>query len=433
MIRTGLTHGVVLLLASQALAQSPAAAPPTQPAAAVVSSSQSSSPPPPLAPDGFLQEPLVLSNSIDFMIDRFGDDAGEPKSGFYPEFSNMITGSGWLSVGPGYRQYLLDRRLLIEGSAAVSWRLYKMMQARVELPDLADDRVTVGTQVIWHDDTQVNYFGIGSDSPDREQSHYRMKSTNLVGYASMRPTDWLTFDGSVGWVGRLELLAPGGAFKGDFPDSRELFSTDPAMRLTRQPNFLHGDLSVTVDTRDYPNHPTSGGRYRVALTAYSDRTTGTFSFRQYEAEATRLVPLADRRWVLAFRGWTVLSDVAEGREIPFYLLPALGGHNTLRDYHNFQFHDRHALAVTAESRWAVFTHLDAAVFLDAGNVAPTVKRLNLDKTSYGVGIRLHNERATIARVDIAYGARGWELLFRTSDSLRLGRGRRRVASIPFTP
>ena len=198
MIRTCVVHGVVLLLAGRALAQTDATNPPAPPPAAVVSASQSPPKSPPLAPDGFFQEPLFLSNSIDFMIDKVGD-GGEPKSGFYPEFSNMMTGSGWVSVGPGYRQFLFDRKLLIDGSAAVSWRLYKMMQARVEL--LANDRVTVGTQVMWRDDTQVNYFGIGSDAFDSEQSHYRMKATNLVGYASARPTDSLTFDGTLGWRG----------------------------------------------------------------------------------------------------------------------------------------------------------------------------------------------------------------------------------------
>ena len=89
--------------------------------------------PPPLAPDGFIKEPLFLSSSIDFLIDKFGDGTGEPKSGFCPEFSNMITGAGWVSVGPGYRQYLNDDHLLLDTSAAVSWRFYKMVQARVEV------------------------------------------------------------------------------------------------------------------------------------------------------------------------------------------------------------------------------------------------------------------------------------------------------------
>ncbi|HEY5616683.1 MAG TPA: BamA/TamA family outer membrane protein [Vicinamibacterales bacterium] len=425
---------LLLLLASPALAQTDPANPPTQPPATAVSSSQSSpGSPPPLAPDGFLREPLFLSTGIDFMIDKFGNGDGEPESGFYPELSNMITGAGWVSAGPGYRQYLLDRHLLLDGSAAVSWRLYKMVQGHIELPDLANDRLTVGAQVMWQDHTQVNYFGIGSDSLDSDQSHYRMQSTDVVGYASVRPRDWLAIDGTFGWLPEPKLMAPGGTFKGDFPDSRVFFPTDPAASLARQPDFLHGGVAVTADTRDDHGRPTSGGRYRAALTTYSDRTTSIFSFRQYEAEATQFVPLADRRWVLAFRGWAVLSDVAPGHEIPFYLLPSLGGHNTLRDYHNFQFHDRNALVVNAESRWAVFTHLDAAVFFDAGNVAAAARQLNLDKTSYGAGLRVHTERATIARFDVATGAQGWQIMFRTSDPFRLSRGRRHVAAIPFTP
>ena len=35
--------------------------------------------------------------------------------------------------------------------------------------------------------------------------------------------------------------------------------------------------------------------------------------------------------------------------MPFYLLPGLGGHNTLRGYADYRFHDRHLLAGTIES------------------------------------------------------------------------------------
>jgi hypothetical protein len=422
----------LLLFAGHAFAQASAANPAADATTLTAAVAQSPTPPP-LAPDGFLKEPLALSSSIDYIIDKFGEGGEEPRSGFYPEFSNMVTGSGWISAGPGYRQFLFDRRLLIDGSAALSWRAYKMVQGRVELSDLAGGPLTVGTQLMWQDATQVNYFGIGLNADDTNQSQYRLRSTNLVGYASVRRNDWLTVDGTLGWLPRVELMAPGGTFMGDFPDSRQLFPRDPAARLTRQPDFVHGSISVTADTRDHSGHPTSGGRYRAALNAYSDRTFDTFSFRQYEAEAAHFVPLAERRWVLAFRGWTVLSDVASGNEVPFYLMPTLGGHNTLRAFHNFQFHDRHALLVNAESRWSLFTHVDAAVFLDAGSVARTAGQLNLDTTSYGVGLRVHTERATIARLEIARGSQGWQLLFRTSDPFRLSRGRRHVAAIPFTP
>ena len=99
----------------------------------------------------------------------------------------MISGAGWLSVGPGYRHYFSDNRILIDGSAAVSWRLYKMAQGRFELPKLASDHLIVGAQGMWQDDTQVNYFGNGPDSLEANRSQYRMQTNDVVGYGIVAP------------------------------------------------------------------------------------------------------------------------------------------------------------------------------------------------------------------------------------------------------
>jgi outer membrane protein assembly factor BamA len=119
--------------------------------------------------------------------------------------------------------------------------------------------------------------------------------------------------------------------------------------------------------------------------------------------------------------------------VPFYLQPSLGGHNTLRGYTDYRFHDRNLLVVNVEARFAVFTHVDAAVFADAGNVAARVSELNLDKRSYGVGWRLHSRESTFARLDLAHGAEGWNVLVRLSDPLHLARFTRRLAPAPFVP
>ena len=405
----------------------PGAAPAAAPAAQ--SSSTVLAPDP---PEGFFPEPGLLTLGIEYLNDRF-ESGGEPESGFYPEFSNMITGAGWISAGPGYRQYMFNRQLLFDTSAAISWRLYLMGQARIEAPELANDRVTVGFQTMWQDQTQVNYFGIGPDAVPDDKSHYRLQPLDYVLYAQYRPHDALSFDGTIGFLPHPKVMPPGGTFKGNTPSTLVLFPNDPAVSLSQQPDFLHSTVAAAFDTRDYPSHPTKGGYYRAAVTAYSDQSTGTFTFQQYEALATQFVPLLDRRWVLAFRGWVVVTEKDAGDQIPFYLLPSIGGHNTLRDYHNFQFHDTNSLLVNAESRWSVFTHMDGAVFIDAGNVGPRAGDLNLDKISYGAGVRLHTGRATIARFDVAFGPQGWKAFFRTNDPMRLGRGRRHVASIAFTP
>jgi outer membrane protein assembly factor BamA len=230
-------------------------------------------------------------------------------------------------------------------------------------------------------------------------------------------------------------MDPGGTFRPPHPTTFQVFPGEPGISDSFQPNYLHGEASVTRDTRNHRSWPTRGGMYRAALTVYDDTSTniGNFSFQQFEVEGTQLVPVNDRGWVLALHGWVVACDVPSGHTVPFYLLPSLGGHNTLRGYDDYRFHDRSMAVVNAESRWALFTHLDGAVFVDAGNVAPNAGNLNLDKTSWGAGLRLHTSKATFARFDVAYSVEGWHFVFRTSDLLRFSRLTRRVAAVPFVP
>ena len=382
---------------------------------------------------GLLSEPRLLTSAINAGFDKYGETA-TPSNGFYMELSNMITGSGFVSIGPGFRRQLFNKNAFVDVSAAISWRMYNMVQGRFELPDLAGKHLSLGTQVMWQDQTQINYFGVGPDSSEANQSQYRMQSVNAVAYASVKPVTSLTIGAEYGFLRRPDILSPGGTFKPVFPTTGDQFPIDPGVAAGFQPNFLHGELSIASDTRDHRSRPTTGGVYRAALTTFADRTDGTFTFRQYEAEGAQFVPvMKDRDWVLAFHGWGVVSDVPQGHDVPFYLLPSLGGNNTLRAYHDYRFHDRNLVVVSAESRWALFTHLDGAIFVDAGNVAARAQDLNLRKTSYGAGIRLHTDKATFARADVAYGAEGWHFIFRTSDPFRLARLTRRVAAVPFVP
>jgi hypothetical protein len=404
------------------------------------SASAATPPPPQTAPSnqqpaagpGLLTEPRVLTNGIQFAVDKFGD-SGREKRGWYPEFSNMITGSGFVSVGPGYRHYVFNDQAFLDASAALSWHFYKTAQARFEARKLANNHLTLGTQVMWQDSTQINYFGIGPDSLEDDQSQYRLKSTDIVGYGAYRPMDWLSIGGEFGWLRSPSILSTGGTFKPTFPEAQHQFPTDPGMQLEEQPDFLHSEASITADTRNYPGHPTHGGLYRAALTSYGDRTTDTFSFHQYEAEAMHFVPITNENWIFAVHGWAVFTDTSQGHEVPFYLLPSLGGHSTLRAFSNFRFHDRNLAMVSAESRWALFTHVDGAIFFDAGNVAPRRSDLNLDKTSIGAGVRIHTQRMTFARFDVAHGAEGWHFTVRTSDAFRLSRLARRTVVAPFVP
>jgi hypothetical protein len=382
---------------------------------------------------GLMMEPRLLSSAIDAGFERFGG-TGSPANGFYLELSNMITGSGWLSIGPGYRRDIANKSGFIDASAAVSWRAYNMMQSRIEFPNLANRYFAIGAQVMWQDQTQISYYGIGPNSLESNKSQYQLQSIDSVGYAALRPVPSLALTGEFGFLRRPDVLSPGGTFKPDLPTTQEEFPNNPGVSDPFQPNYLHSEVALTSDTRDHRSRPTIGGLYRTAVTTYVDQSTniGAFSFRMYEAEAAQFIPVTrDRDWVFALHGWAVWDDVAPGRSVPFYLLPSLGGNNSLRSYAEYRFHDLNMTVVNVESRWALFTHVDVAAFVDAGNVAHRFQDLNLAKRSYGGGIRLHTDRATFARVDVAYGAEGWKAMFRTNDPLRFSRLTRRVAAVPF--
>lgn len=380
-----------------------------------------------------LAEPQLVTQGLDLAHKVFGDDTTPPKTGFYPEFSNMITGSGFVSAGPGYRLNFLDGQAFFDTSAAVSWHLYKMAQARLEFSQLADDHVTLGIQSMWQDNTQVSYFGLGPGAVLGGESQYRLQTTDAVAYGALRPAEWLSLDAEVGWLKRPRVMATAGTFNPHYADARVAYAGDPGMSEAYQPNFLHSELSVTANTLDSRSHPTLGGLYRAAMTSFRDQSAGTYNFDQYEAEAVQMVPLGDRRVVLGLHAWSVYSDVRNGHAVPFYLMPVIGGHNTIRSYDDYQFHDLNSVVATAELRVAVLAHLDAAVFYDAGSVAARYNDLTFDKTAVGAGLRLHMRRATFARMDVAHGAQGWTLVLRTNDSFKLSRVTNRLAAIPFMP
>jgi hypothetical protein len=90
----------------------------------------------------------------------------------------------------------------------------------------------------------------------------------------------------------------------------------------------------------------------------------------------------------------------------------------------------------AESRWALFSHLDAAVFVDAGKVASRAGDLDFTdlKKSYGAGLRVHNATSTLARIDIGHSMEGWRVFFKISDPFKRSTpASGRSAVIPFVP
>jgi hypothetical protein len=400
-------------------------------ALASASSAQTVPPKPTTDPAGLLGEPHMMEQSIAFAGRWLGDAPMTQRDGFYPELGNFIPGAGWISAGPGYRQRFMNRHVFIDGSAAISWRAFKMAQARFEVSDVVGGHLKFGAAGRWQDFTQMNYFGTGSASNEDAHSQYRIKDANIVGYAVLNANRWLAVSGTFGRVQNVTVSSASGPFRTEYANAQVAFPADPGMDV--QPDYLHGGVSVSADTRDSAGRPTIGGLYRAAAAAYSDRDGGRYSFRRYEIEGEQFIPVVGSRWILAAHGWGTFTETSIGHEVPFYMAPSLGGSNTLRGYDEYRFTDRNLVLASAESRWALLRDLDVAAFFDAGNVAARRGDLNLHKTSWGGGVRLHSRGSMLLRADIAHSREGVQVFVSMSDSFRLERHARVTADVPFVP
>lgn len=366
-------------------------------------------------PEGLIAEPAGITRVVLFADRHLGK--GDITNGYYADFANMIPGAGWLSVGPGYRHWYRKDSVFADASAAISVNGYKAAQVRVELPKFAKSRLALGAQYRWQDFSHVDHFGEGPGSLETSRFEYHFESQNVAGYATLRPVAWLGIGANIG------LLQPSVTPRLD----------GVTIPVTDDRTFVPSEVSITIDARDFPAHPTRGILLRGSAAHYDDRDSSAFTFKRYETEAAGFLPIAGGRVVLALHGWAVASETEAGQAVPFYLQPSLGGANTLRGYADYRFHDRNMLIVNAEARIALMTHMDLALFADAGNVAAERRDLDLAKQSFGAGLRLHTRRMTFARLDVARGDEGWRFLFRLTDPLDLGRLSRRAVVAPFVP
>ncbi len=370
----------------------------------------------PVAP-GFFAEPTPIARVIE-LYERRAPQPGTLREGFFIDFDNMITGSGWISAGPGYRRRVWQRRAIVTTSAALSWRLYSAAQARIELPDLSRGRLLIGAETKYRDSLQVNYFGLGNNSSPQDRSGFRLRTGDVVGYVSWRAKN-VVISARAGRLAYVDASSMRGRTPA-YPDTERLFNERTAPGLSQQPAFLHADLSVVADTRDAVADPSSGGVYRASAARFADRDSGKFSFSLYELEAAHYYAVVPDRIVVGAHAWGAFAVAEPGREVPFFLMPNVGGKNTIRGLPDFRFYDRAMDTFSAEVRFRVFTHVQAALFADTGRVAPRARELGLSgmHSSVGVGVRLHNRRTTLGRLDIAKGNEGWHLVFRMNEPFR---------------
>jgi outer membrane protein assembly factor BamA len=178
------------------------------------------------------------------------------------------------------------------------------------------------------------------------------------------------------------------------------------------PSYARTRVYAQFDSRKPASYARSGGLYRVDAALYRPVNAGTTSFRRVDAEASRFIPVFRDNWVIALRARASAITAEDGRDVPFFLLPSIGGGKTLRGYQTGRYRDNASMMFTAEYRWTAGQFLDMALFVDAGRVAPHLTALTIQdlNRSYGLGVTLHSFETSLVRLDVARTTQGTRFL-----------------------
>jgi hypothetical protein len=303
-----------------------------------------------------------------------------------------------------------DQPVNIEALAAYSTRGYMRLGTSVNLSRVGGAPFSVSLKGQHYTYPQEDFFGLGRESQTEDRTNYLLEATEAGATVAWTPTTLLTVSGGVSY------LQPriGSGTDSRFPSTEEQFDPQTLPGLTSQSDYVRGDASVDFDWRDNPLHPHAGGRYGVQFSDFRDQQLSAYGFRRVAVDLQQYVPLPNRYRTLALRAAAVFTDPHDGQEVPFFYQPTLGGSQALRGFREFRFRDQNSLLMTAEYRWEAWWALDGALFVDAGTVAPTRQDLSLRDldVSYGVGFRLHSNRAFAARLDLAFSREGFIPLLR---------------------
>jgi len=345
----------------------------------------------PSAPNGLERALNTVETRV---LASFGRD------GVHPKFGSLATGSGF-ALGAGYlNRRLLNREGALNVWGAVSLKKYWAVQGSFDMPSLAGDWLTFGAYARHQDYPQEDFFGVGPDSNRDDHTKFKIVNSMAGGRVGVKPDPKLAIRGGVEYF--RHDLAPGR--NRALPSIEARFTDETAAGLGLARNFLRPYVSLEYDYRQ-PRYARKGGWYRLEASRFAD-STDEFTFNRVDVDLRQFASILAERRVLAARLYVSTSEPAPGARVPFYLMPTLGGHDSLRGFRDYRFRGPHAILTQAEYRFEVWSGLDAALFYDAGKVALRRSNLNFKdlEHDYGFGFRFNTDNGTVLRIDAGFGS-----------------------------
>lgn len=340
-------------------------------------------------------------------------DMKKGANGLQLVLGGMRSGQG-ASVGAGYRRIdLYHERLAFRTTVRGTINQAYMIDLELESPRLRHRRGDVRLYMKHENSPMMDYYGAGPNSQKNGRTSYRLEDTGIDGSGRYRIWSHLY----LGANGGIYLPNVGRGRRDDVPSTEDRYTPAQVPGLGQQPKFFRAGGTLEYDYRDLATGPREGGHYYAKHWRYWDRESEQYSFNRLDSAVEQYLPYWNKTRVVALRLATVMTWAGEGKSVPFYLQPALGGNEFLRGFARYRFYDQNAIHAAAEHRWYVSPNVHGALFFEMGKVAPKATQLNFHELEYagGVGLRFTARNAVIMRIEAAVSREGFRGIWTFSN------------------
>ncbi|HEX7842736.1 MAG TPA: hypothetical protein VF469_34925 [Kofleriaceae bacterium] len=164
-------------------------------------------------------------------------------------------------------------------------------------------------------------------------------------------------------------------------------------------SYFYSELALRYDTRGRYDLFEPAPLYSLGTLAeaWGGRNFGfhdNADYWRYGVNLQHFIRLGESPRVLTFRfrGEAVSAGLSD---VPFAMLPRLGGPRDLRGYPTDQFRDRIAALASVQYTWDLSYYVAAGLFVDAGRVYPSFDELTLShmRVGYGLALRFFGENS----------------------------------------
>lgn len=261
-------------------------------------------------------------------------------------------------------------------------------------------------------DGSRRYYGVGPHTQEGAATDYTLGSINASATAKLRLAEEAPWLFGAGLRAAGVRILPGPSRR--LPDVDALHpgaTGSPRRKVDAGPRF-----TLAYETLDTPLAPNAGASVESFVEAARKGWLSDFTYLRYGLEAKSFTSLNPKEtaphFILALHGRVEMLD----GEVPFWLMPSLGGKRSHRGYGDGRFVDGFMTSAEAELRTRVYRGTVAGAplslwtdpFLGLGTVAADAGRVEIDsvKPLYGVALRAVSRPQVVVSLDIGAGLEG---------------------------